>query len=126
MCLSELYVFNDSSANVTNYNHESTHEWCQPRLFGLHARAQCSLERWRELYCDEAPWLMLWALCVGALAAFRFPDRIFFEKRLMELVQKHEERLKSRAKATTILEDFKRSQKVCGDGTAMLWAAVGK
>lgn len=66
--------------------------YCLPPHRNWHLKLTGELRKVIEGYArfmDEAPYLLLWVLCVGALAALRSPDRMFFEQKLGEVVAKH-------------------------------------
>ena len=78
--------------------------------------------------CRTTPWLddatdiLVWALCVGGLAAWRSPHRSFFETYLKDIIRRR--KLVSWTKIQRIVEDFLWSEAACKHGAAMLWLAL--
>jgi hypothetical protein len=77
-----------------------------------------SLANWPEAKTDFS----IWCLCVGALAAFRSPDRDFYECALREVLQR--KKLTVWVRIEAILADFMWSHAACRHGAAVLWQAV--
>ncbi|KAK4503929.1 hypothetical protein PRZ48_004844 [Zasmidium cellare] len=101
-------------------------------VYGLPAHRNWHLKRAFELrkvlegyssFADEACHLYLWVVCVGALAALRSPNRLFFEEKLGEVVAKYSQ-LQVFENAAAVLDDFVWSQRACEDGMKGLWRTI--
>ncbi|KAK4955684.1 hypothetical protein LTR10_006623 [Elasticomyces elasticus] len=70
--------------------------------------------------------MLAWALCVGALAAPRSADHVFFEDSLRDVMSSlNKEGLPmSRKSVDELLGDYLWSEKACKHGAAMLWCAL--
>ena len=66
--------------------------------------------------------LLIWALCVGGLAAWRTPEREFFESALRNATRKR--KLLTWVKVERVVEDFLWSQSACKHGAAMIWLSL--
>lgn len=73
----------------------------------------------------EAPEVLLWTLCIGALATLSSHGRAFFDRNLAELCEQGDGTYRwSFAECRVIVEDFLWSRRACGDGAAIVWAAL--
>lgn len=83
------------------------------------------VESSREELISESPELLLWALCIGALATSSSPARAFFDHELAELCEREDAMNRySLSECQAIVEDFLWSPRACGDAGAIVWAAL--